>query len=360
MPTISITNADVFDGLHVKNVPNQCFQGSPGNILAPQSNSDVHVDGTGCTLMPGLIDAKVDANSSPGALYTCAAFGITTVIDSSSTNAECQAMHLAVSENPTLPSYFATGSAIGPENASSLSIFSYRAVRVATTPAEARQVVAENVSASSGGNLVKIIVDQPGLDFQTIAAAVAAAHEHGSLAVGQASQCDAYKLALDAGFDVVTAVPVDGTLDAEVVRGFAQKGIGVVPTLCYLRKAVDKADNADYDFAHAMAAVKQLHEAGVRICAGTSANQEDSMTVSFGQSLHEELKLLAEAGLTNMEVMRAATCVPSALFRLPDRGAIEVGYRADLLLVSGNPLENLALGSQIRRVWIAGVEIDIR
>ncbi|KAM4066769.1 amidohydrolase [Hirsutella rhossiliensis] len=186
--------------------------------------------------MPGLIDAKVDIGASPGALSTFAAFGITTVIDSTSTNAESQAMHLAISENPSLPSYFATGSAIGPRGASFLGTFPFRAVQIATTPAEAKIVVAKNVSASSGARFIKIIVDQPGLDFQTIAAAVTAAHQHGSLAIGHASQADAYKLALDAGFDIVTAVPVDRALDAEVVRGFAQKSIGVVPTSPISRK----------------------------------------------------------------------------------------------------------------------------
>ncbi|XP_044721148.1 amidohydrolase family domain-containing protein [Hirsutella rhossiliensis] len=279
--------------------------------------------------MPGLIDAKVDVGASPGALSTFAAFGITTVIDSTSTNAESQAMHLAISENPTLPSYFATGSAIGPRGASFLGTFPFRAVQIATTPAEAKIVVAKNLTSTGAW-------------------------------LSGTPLADAYKLALDAGFDIVTAVPVDRALDAEVVRGFAQKSIGVVPTLSYLQKAVHMADNTDYDFAHAMAAVKQLHKAGVRICAGTSANEEDGMAVSFGQSLHEELQLLAEAGLSNIEVIRAATCVPSALFGLRDRGGIEPGCRADLLLVDGNPLENLAISNKIRRVWIAGVEIDIR
>ena len=356
MPIISIENADVFDGARLERVAEQYFQGSPGDILAPQSRSDVCIDGSGCTLMPGLIDCEIDIDSSPLALSTCATLGITTVIDSISTSAERQAMHVATAENPALASYLATGSAIGSKGASFLNVFPYRAIQVVTTPAEANIVVAEMISASNGGGLIKIIVDQPGLGFETIAAAVAAAHECGGLAIGHASRTDGYRIALDAGFDIVTAVPVDGILDSEIVRGFAERGIGVVPTLSYLQESIQAADNQDYSFTYAMAAVKQLHEGGVRICAGTSANVRDGKP---SQSLHNELQLLAAAGLSNLEVIRAATCVPATLFRLHDRGAIEVGNRADLLLVDGNPLQDLALLNRIRRVWVAGIDIDI-
>ena len=199
-------------------------------------------------------------------------------------------------------------------------------------------------------------MDQPGLGFETIAAAVAAAHKCGGLAIGHASRTDGYRIALDAGFDIVTAVPVDGILDSEIVRGYAERGIGVVPTLSYLQESIQAAANQDYSFTYAMAAVKQLHEGGVRICAGTSANVRESKP---SQSLHNELQLLAAAGLSNLEVIRAATCVPATLFRLHDRGAIEVGNRADLLLVDGNPLQDLAILNRIRRVWVAGIDIDI-
>ena len=60
-------------------------------------------------------------------------------------------------------------------------------------------------------------------------------------------------------------------------------------------------------------------------------------------SLHGELELLVEAGLTPLEALSAATSVPADRFRLPDRGRIAPGLRADLLLVNGDPTSLRAL-----------------
>jgi imidazolonepropionase-like amidohydrolase len=61
-----------------------------------------------------------------------------------------------------------------------------------------------------------------------------------------------------------------------------------------------------------------------------------------GFSIHRELQLLRAAGLTPYEAIFAATRAPSAfLQRSFDFGTVAVGQRADLLLVNGNPLEDL-------------------
>ena len=166
-------------------------------------------------------------------------------------------------------------------------------------------------------------------------------------------------MALDAGVDMVMAIPVDGTLDADTVGGFARRGVGVVPTLACLREAMRRADNNNFKFSYATAAVKQLHDAGVPICAGTSANVRDGMYILFRQSMLEELQLLVTAGLSNLEALLAATRAPSTIFKLHDRGSITDGKRADLVLIDGDPIQDLAVLIRVLRVWVAGVEIDI-
>ncbi len=84
-----------------------------------------------------------------------------------------------------------------------------------------------------------------------------------------------------------------------------------------------------------------LHRAEVPIVAGTDAMEMELIVPGF--SFHRELRLLREAGLTPYEVIFAATRAPATfLGRSNEFGTIAVGQRADLLLVSGNPLENLA------------------
>ncbi len=79
----------------------------------------------------------------------------------------------------------------------------------------------------------------------------------------------------------------------------------------------------------------------------------------FGESLHDELELLVEAGLSNIEALRAATVVPSQVFKLNDRGSLEPGeHRADLVMIEGNLSESIAAVIYIRRVWIQGIEVE--
>jgi hypothetical protein len=108
--------------------------------------------------------------------------------------------------------------------------------------------------------------------------------------------------------------------------------------------------------------VHALHSNGVPIMAGTDAL--GLPLVAPGSSLHRELRLLSAAGLSNYEVMRSATVVPAAFVRKSeDFGTIAVGRRADLLLVAGNPLENLEalkrpLGVMARGRWLPSQKLD--
>lgn len=99
-----------------------------------------------------------------------------------------------------------------------------------------------------------------------------------------------------------------------------------------------------------------LHRAGVPLMAGTDAM--GAPLIAPGSSLHRELQLLAEAGLTPYETIRAAT-VSAAVFLRQDTefGTIEPGKRADLLLIEGNPLEDPArlrrpAGVMVRGTWL--------
>ncbi len=105
-----------------------------------------------------------------------------------------------------------------------------------------------------------------------------------------------------------------------------------------------------------------LHRNGVPIMAGTDAM--GLPLVAPGSSLHRELQLLSASGLSPYEVIRSATVVPAAfLGKTAEFGTIAIGQRADLLLVSGNPLENLAvlkrpIGVMVRGRWLPRQRLD--
>jgi imidazolonepropionase-like amidohydrolase len=95
-----------------------------------------------------------------------------------------------------------------------------------------------------------------------------------------------------------------------------------------------------------------LNEAGVLLLAGTDVGIP---TLIPGLSLHEELELLVEAGLTPLEALRTATINPArVLGQTESLGSIEVGKLADLVLLDANPLTDIRNTPRIRAVIADG------
>jgi imidazolonepropionase-like amidohydrolase len=107
---------------------------------------------------------------------------------------------------------------------------------------------------------------------------------------------------------------------------------------------------------HMIAAVAELHAAGVPIVTGSdSGNWPVLPFLVHGPSYHLELQGLARAGLTPLEVLTAATLTPAQMLRLEDEiGTVEAGKVADLLVLDGDPLEDLEVLQQPRYTIRAG------
>jgi imidazolonepropionase-like amidohydrolase len=98
--------------------------------------------------------------------------------------------------------------------------------------------------------------------------------------------------------------------------------------------------------------VKAMHDAGVKLMAGTDTA---GLYEYPGYSLHEELGLLVKAGLTPLEALRAATLSPAEYFGLQrSLGTVEAGKTADLVLLDANPLDDIASTKRIAAVVLRG------
>jgi len=98
--------------------------------------------------------------------------------------------------------------------------------------------------------------------------------------------------------------------------------------------------------------VKEMHQAGIGILAGTDAGAIFSIP---GFNVHHELQALVDAGLSNIEALRAATLNPAKfLGREKDLGSVEQGKIADLVLLDANPLENISNTKTIYAVIVNG------
>lgn len=164
-----------------------------------------------------------------------------------------------------------------------------------------------------------------------------AAHAHGT---------DGINAALRAGVDSID----HGTfLDADSVRLFKRNGAYLVPTLLpgakippqmegnpFFTDAIKAKANAAA--AASLQNVKLAYDAGVNIAFGT-----DTGVTKHGRNA-EEFALMVQAGMSEMDAIRAATVATAELIGMTaDLGTIEAGKIADIIAVDGNPLEDITV-----------------
>jgi imidazolonepropionase-like amidohydrolase len=102
--------------------------------------------------------------------------------------------------------------------------------------------------------------------------------------------------------------------------------------------------------------VAQMQKTGVKILAGTDS---PAPYVFPGSSLHDELQLLVESGLTPLEALQSATKSPAEfLHTTKDFGTVEKGKYADIVILDANPLEDIRNTRKIRAVILRGKLLD--
>jgi len=110
------------------------------------------------------------------------------------------------------------------------------------------------------------------------------------------------------------------------------------------------------DLRELQAVTRMMHDAGVKLLAGTDV----SFINAPGFSLHDELELLVDSGLPPVAALRAATSTPAAVFPKLETGSVAPGRRADLVLLDANPLIDIHNARRIRAVVLAGRYFDRR
>lgn len=392
----TITNARVFDGGRVLDERTVVLDGA-GIVAvggAAPAGSAV-VDADGATLLPGLVDAHV--HTSRDTLRDALAFGVTTELEMMGHWTPEERAEIA--ERDDLADVRSAGLGITAPGGHPSELIPdhgddhHGGFPTVTTPAEAATLVATRVA--EGSDYIKIMIEEggvlatPGLPLlgaDTVAATVREAHRHGRMAIAHALTLDATAQAVSAGVDGLAHVFLDRPHTPEIVAAIAASGAFVTPCLVLNSSILGNTGAelaADERVASrlgepwlktlrgsfgtypqgrlddVLATVAALHRAGVDILAGTDASVPVPHLggVAHGASVHHELRLLVEAGLTPVEALRAATSVPARRFGLTDRGRIAPGARADLLLVDGDPTTRVADTLAISAVWRRGVRL---
>jgi len=138
-----------------------------------------------------------------------------------------------------------------------------------------------------------------------------------------------------------------------------KQGTIAVPTITVVGLAAKVIKRPGSSFSNASKSVYNMYKSGIPILAGTDCNaapgspaQGSPAQIKHGESLHHELELLVEAGMSTVDVLRAAGIASAGVFGLEDRGVIQVGKRADLVLLDGDPLR------EIKEVWCSGFRVE--
>ncbi|KAI1152672.1 hypothetical protein F4825DRAFT_418028 [Nemania diffusa] len=359
----AIHGVRVFDGQGFTEPQSVVF--STGRITADTKNVETIVDGTGKFLIPGLIDAHVHIPDVAG-LASITSYGVTTALNMACRDyAACAALR---NNNQTgLASFLSAGiAAVG--NGSSNGALQPPPDQLVYPDTDLPQLV--SWAFGNGSDFYKLTAKPASLTQAQQDTLVATAHDaFGRQTMTHAADLASLEQAVASKSDGLQHTPDDGLLPCSTVAAMRRNGQFVTPTMTvfkygYSNPAVfaflGRANSTNATYAHVEANVRRLHKAGVPILAGTDAvgAVAPGLDLPFGSTLHEELQLLGGVGLTPLEALRAGTVESARWHRLFDRGEIEVGKRADLVLLNSNPLLNISNTRDIAKVWVGGVEVQ--
>jgi imidazolonepropionase-like amidohydrolase len=330
------------------------------------------VDARGQTLLPGLFDAHTHvAHAEWGPVYLAA--GVTTARDMGGELEFVTAFRDALAADGSVGPRLVLAGLVDGGGPDAFGVVS------ATTPEEARAVVARYHDAVFPQLKLYSLLEPP-----VVAVLTREAHRLGMTVTGHVPARMTLRGAVEAGMDQVAHLPIDGEAGSPEVQalvGFLKsRGTVVDPTQSWnellgrsvetsiasfqpgfpkvpypVRSLFDHAGAEDVlptaarrRLERSLAVVRALHAAGVPIVAGTDEGVP-------GHSLHREIELYVEAGLTPLQAIQAATIVPArALGLASEVGTVEPGKRADLILVDGNPLERISDIRKVRSVVARG------
>ena len=351
----AIQNVHVWDGY--QRIPNTTvvIEGKTISLTGDTVGAKV-VDGKGGFLMPGLIDAHVHASSQRG-LDKMAHYGVTTAFDMGSFPSSDMPQWRDVSSKGITSLLFSGAAAcVGGGFPSILPGF----------PKEALIYSEENATnfvdtrVREGVDYLKIFINGdtlPEQEYQQIIKDKAEAA--GKTIVSHAPYYKAQQVARAVGGKFITHTPVEQALNKQDVQEMLDKKQIAIPTLLMMQNTVElgRLLGKSWKYAYGNDSVAIMYEMGVPILVGTDSAKLLGGLVLYGESIHKEMRLLAAAGLANEDILRGATSLTAGIFNLTDRGAIKPGMRADLLLLSADPLDDIANSDKITQIWTAGTPV---
>ncbi|MEO8436437.1 MAG: amidohydrolase family protein [Pyrinomonadaceae bacterium] len=389
---IAIVGATLIDGRGGPAIPEAVVVIRGEQITAVGKRASINIppgaeifDAKGLTLLPGLIDAHfhIDGDDPLPALYL--SHGITSLRDPGQW---IEAYDAARKASAPVPRLFLCGPHLdSPPPAYPADSFIVRDAE------ETRRAV--NRFADDGASAIKVYFRLP---LALIGVATETAHARGLPVTSHLEIVDAAD-AIRAGVDGVEHATSFGTAllplrDAEkyrqavladnnarregryqvwnsinldtpraraLFRLIVDHGTFVSPTLAVFERQPGDKDTTEmhvHAFKQMENFVRLVHRAGAKVVVGSHS---DVPHAKRGWAYQRELELLVESGLTPMEAIVAGTMENARFFHIAERlGSVETGKLADLVLVDGDPLNNISNMRRVKRVMLSGRWIEAR
>ena len=399
-PALAIVGATVIDGSGAEPVPDATVVVRDGRIesVGPAAEIEVPADAeilgaAGKTLVPGLINAHGHVGATLGLegghysrdnvlrhLGLYASYGVTTVVSLGGDERD----GVEVRDEQDTPSL------------DRARLYVAGAVVTGDTPGAALEMV--NGNAAMGVDFIKIRVDDNlgstrKMTPDVYGAVIERAHELGLPVAAHLFYLEDAHGLLDADVDFIVHSVRDREVDETLAARLVEADVCYSPTLTRevstfvyegepeffsdpfflasaepavleaLRAPESMARYRDSEsaqrykeaLAQAQANLGALSDAGVTIAMGTDTGPPARFQGYFE---HMELALMAESGMSPMEILVASTGDAARCAGLEGVGTIEPGNWADLILLSADPLEGVENLRAIESVWIAGNEVS--
>lgn len=349
-----IKDVNLFDGERYREHVNIFFQ---DGLISEIDSGDIKttkaslvLQGTGKTIIPPLLNAHVHLWQEEN-LKEALRSGVFGLFDMHNTDEA--AGYLRKFRDSTGYSYFYSsgpGATVPGGHGTEYGI-KVPTIDSSTSP---RQFVEDRIKNNC--DYIKILREplMKTITFEQTREVIATAHEHSKLCFAHISRLgDAMKLA-GQGIDGFEHIWNDEKINDAQLDSLKRNGVFIVPTLLVIKKWTESMGYYKISFLKFDEVLKELNKAyaaGIPILAGTDA---PNFSLNYGDALFDELKLLSEAGLTNIDVLKAATTNVSRLYKVKEFGVVAVHSPASFILIDGNPVTNINDISKIDKIWQNG------
>jgi imidazolonepropionase-like amidohydrolase len=355
---VTFINTNIIDGTGAEPFKNGILVVKDGIIEAIGSNSSIQIppgsriiDAANCTILPGFINTHVHNALDENNLTIWAQYRITTVRELGTIAPLSYGISTrdSYSKNPYNSRLVFSGRFLTVPNGYPIRPNGVEST-IITSVDEAAQKTLEEINA--GVDNIKIMLDDydgsyPTLNLEQTNAIANIAHSHGLHVSAHITKSSFLNYIFSAGVDDIVHSITD-TLNDETINEIVKRNIYITPTL-HIQNPIKRPQIGTN--------LHRFIQLGGKVAMGNDVGSKDYDFLEYGMPI-TEIENMQKAGMTPMEIIVSATMNAAMVCRLGNKlGTLVKGKTADLIIIDGNPLEDIHNLKNVMLVMRDGVII---